>query len=178
MKLPDIDELVKKIDWVETVKVVMPIFQPFVQGVLWYAFTNYDKRAQALSRFIAIAEVIPAVDLNLPRGVVLASMYDGIENALSIWATLVKTIEEIPEAVKELVVKTKEEIEELVPKVPFVEPAQEASHEFQTALGDCVANAKDNLGISYFMLGPAWIVSCMAQKGFSLSLKYVKDKLF
>jgi len=156
----------------------MPIFQPFIQGVLWYGFTNFDKRAQALSRFIAIAEVIPAVDLNLPKGVVLASMYDGVEDALAIWSTLVETLQEIPEAVKEVVVKTKEEIEELIPEIPFIEPAQEASHEFQTALGDCVANAKDNLGISYFMLGPAWIVSCMAQKGFSLSLNYVKDKLF
>jgi len=178
MKLPDVNEVVKKIDWVETAKLVIPIFQPFVQGALWYGFINFDKRAQALSRFIAIAEVIPAVDLNLPKGVVLASMYDGIEDALAIWATLVKTLQEIPDQVKEIVEDTKEDIEELIPEIPFIEPAQEASHEFQTALGDCVANAKDNLGISYFMLGPAWIVSCMAQKGFSLSLKYVKDKLF
>ena len=111
MKLPDVDELVKKIDWVETAKLVMPIFQPFIQGVLWYSFANLDKRAQALSRFIAIAEVIPAVDLNLPKGVVLASMYDGVEDALEIWTTLIETLQEIPDKVKEIVKETKEDIE-------------------------------------------------------------------
>jgi len=181
MKLPDVDELVKKIDWVETVKVVMPIFQPFVQGALWYAFTNLDKRAQALSRFIAIAEVIPAVDLNLPKGVVLASMYDGIEDALAIWTTLIDTLQNIPEQVKELIKETKEDIEELIPdKEDILEPVEEASHQFQTALADCVANAKANLkyGTYYTPAGPLWIVSCMTQKGFNINLKYVKDKLF
>jgi len=182
MKLPDVDEIVKKIDWVETVKVVMPIFQPFVQGALWYAFTNYDKRAQALSRFIAIAEVIPAVDLNLPKGVVLASMYDGIEDALAIWSTLIDTLQNIPEQVKELVEKTKEEIIETIPTkedIPFVEPALEASHTFQTALGDCIANARKELGDGWKFTvgGAAWIVSCMYQKGFTVSYDYIKGKL-
>jgi len=182
MKLPkDLEEVVKKIDWLETVKIVMPIVQPFVQGALWYGFTNFDKRAQALSRFIAIAEVIPAVDLNLPRGVVLASMYDGVEDALKIWAQLVDAIGEIPQAVKDLVEETVEKIEEIVPdKEDILEPIQEASHEFQTALAECVANAKANLkyGTYYTPAGPLWIVSCMTQKGFNINLKYVKEKLF
>jgi len=185
MKLPkELNEIVKKIDWLETVKLVMPIVQPFVQGGIWYAFTNFDKRAQALSRFIAIAEVIPAVDLNLPKGVVLASMYDGVEDALKIWSELVDAIGEIPQAVKDLVKTVKEEIEEKIPTkediLEPVEPILEASHEFQTALADCVANAKDNLkyGTYYTPAGPLWIVSCMTQKGFNISLKYVKDKLF
>jgi len=178
MKLPDVDEVVKKIDWLETAKIVMPIVQPFVQGGIWYAFTNFDKRAQALSRFIAIAEVIPAVDLNLPRGVVLASMYDGIEDALKIWAQLVDAIAEIPQAVKELVDETVEKIEEIVPdKEDVVEGTQEASHEFQGAIADCKANAQRELGwAAYPLLGAPWIVGCMLQKGFKINLKDVKDK--
>ena len=103
------------IDWIEVAKIGMPIVGPFVQGAMWYGFANIDKRALALSRFIAIAEVIPAVDLNLPKGVVLASMYDGVEDALAIWSTLVETLQEIPDKVKELVEDTKEDIEELIP---------------------------------------------------------------
>jgi len=180
MKLPDVDELVKKIDWFETAKIVMPIVQPFVQGALWYGFTNFDKRAQALSRFIAIAEVIPAVDLNLPRGVVLASMYDGIEDALAIWAKLVNAIGEIPQAVKDLVEETVEQVEEIIPdKEDVVEPVQEASHEFQGAIADCKANAQRELGwAAYPLLGAPWIVACMLQKGFKINLKDVKDKYF
>jgi len=173
MKLPDVDELVKKIDW---------IVQPFVQGALWYGFTNLDKRAQALSRFIAVAEVIPAVDLNLPKGVVLASMYDGIEDALAIWNKLIQTLQEIPEQVKEIVEDFVEEVEEKIPKkedIPFVEPALEASHTFQTALGDCIANARKELGDGWKFTvgGAAWIVSCMYQKGFTVSYDYIKGKL-
>jgi len=181
MKLPDVDELVKKIDWFETAKIVMPIVQPFVQGALWYGFTNFDKRAQALSRFIAIAEVIPAVDLNLPRGVVLASMYDGIEDALAIWAKLIDAIGEIPQAVKDLVEETVEKVEEIIPDPveEAVEEAQEASHEFQGAIADCKANAQRELGwAAYPLLGAPWIVACMLQKGFKINLKDVKDKYF
>jgi len=178
MKLPkDLEEVVKKIDWLETVKIVMPIVQPFVQGALWYGFTNFDKRAQALSRFIAIAEVIPAVDLNLPQGVVLASMYDGVEDALAIWTTLVETLQEIPDKVKEIVKDTKEDIEELIPdKDDILDPIRE--NDQVQAIGACIANAKKHLGWGvYTPVGYAWIVSCMAQKGFSVSLDWVKKEI-
>jgi len=170
------------INWTEVAKIGMPIVGPFVQGAMWYGFVNLDKRAQALSRFIAVAEVIPAVDLNLPKGVVLASMYDGIEDALGVWNKLIQTLQEIPEQVKEIVDDFVEEVEEVIPKkedIPFVEPAQEASHTFQTALGDCIANARSELGDGwkFTAFGAAWIVSCMFQKGFTVSLDYVKGKI-
>jgi len=177
MKLPDLEEVVKKIDWVETVKLVMPIVQPFVQGALWYGFTNLDKRAQALSRLIAIAEVIPAVDLNLPRGVVLASMYDGVEDALKIWTQLITSLQEIPDKVKEIVKDAKEDIEELIPdKEDILDPILE-NNQVQ-ALAACNANAKKHLGYLYYTpAGPVWIVSCMLQKGFSVSLDWVKKEI-
>jgi len=178
MKLPkDFEEVVKKIDWLETAKLVMPIVQPFVQGALWYGFTNFDKRAQALSRFIAIAEVIPAVDLNLPRGVVLASMYDGIEDALKVWTTLIDTLQNIPEQVKELIKETKEDIEELIPdKDDILDPIKE--NEAVIAVGDCIANAKKNLGYLYYTpAGAVWVYSCMIQKGFDVSRDWVKKQI-
>jgi hypothetical protein len=178
MKLPkDLEEVVKKIDWLETVKIVMPIVQPFVQGALWYGFTNLDKRAQALSRFIAVAEVIPAVDLNLPKGVVLASMYDGIEDALAIWNKLIQTLQEIPEQVKEIVEDFVEEVEEKIPKKEdILDPIRE--NDQVQAIGACIANAKKHLGWGvYTPVGYLWIVSCMAQKGFSVSSDWVKKEI-
>ncbi len=166
------------IDWKEVAELGLPIIAPFVQGALWYGFVNFDKRAQALSRFIAIAEVVPAVDLNLPRGVVLASMFDSVEEAIEIYDKIIESIADLPDSIRDLLQDIKEEL----PKkedIPFVEPAQEASHEFQTALFDCINNAQDNLGTGwrFNIAGPAWIVSCMLQKGFKVPLNYVREKL-
>ena len=65
-------------------------------------------------------------------------------------------------------------------KETFLDPVTEASHDFQTALGDCRANAQSYLGtgLRYRTIGGLWIISCMAQKGYSISADYVKDKLF
>ena len=178
MKLPkELNDIVKKIDWVETVKVVMPIFQPFIQGVLWYAFTNYDKRAQALSRFIAIAEVIPAVDLNLPKGVVLASMYDGVEDALAIWSTLVETLQEIPDKVKELVEETKEDIEELIPTKEDILPDARDKQKFLADYGDCL-NGYNRDTPSYLKNDYSkqlYIQGCLIRKGYGI--KFIKQAI-
>ena len=177
MKLPDVDELVKKIDWVETVKIVMPIVQPFIQGILWYGFTNLDKRAQALSRFIAIAEVIPAVDLNLPRGVVLASMYDGVEDALEIWTTLVETLQEIPDKVKEIVKETKEDIEELIPTKEDILPDPIDKQKFLADYGDCL-NGYNRDTPSYLKNDYSkqlYIQGCLIRKGYGI--KFIKQAI-
>jgi len=177
MKLPDVDELVKKIDWVETAKLVMPIFQPFIQGVLWYSFANLDKRAQALSRFIAIAEVIPAVDLNLPKGVVLASMYDGVEDALEIWTTLIETLQEIPDKVKEIVKETKEDIEELIPTKEDILPGPIDKQKFLADYGDCL-NGYNRDTPSYLKNDYSkqlYIQGCLIRKGYGI--KFIKQAI-
>ena len=69
-------QVVPDIDWSKVAELGFPVIAPFVQGGIWYGAMTIDKRAEALGRLIAIAEVIPAVDLNLPKGVVLASLYD------------------------------------------------------------------------------------------------------
>ena len=89
------------IDWSKVAELSMPVIGPFVQGAMWYGFVNIDSRAQALGRLIAIAEIVPAVDLNLPKGVVLASLYDSTEDTLKIARDLVDAIVEIPDTVKE-----------------------------------------------------------------------------
>ena len=181
MKLPkDIDEIIKKIDWIETVKVVVPIFQPIILGGLWYAFSSYDKRAEALSRFIAIAEVVPAVDLNLPQGVVLASMFSSVDEAIEVYDKIIDAIEDLPDSIRDILKDIKDTIptkEDIID--PFIDPVKEQSHEFQKALADCIANAQKKFTNKYtfgIFAGP-WIVSCMLQKGFSVPLKWVMDKI-
>jgi len=166
----------KDIPWDIIIPEVVKAFTPIIQGVTWLAISKVDKKANALNNLIAIAEIIPAIDLGLPRGIVLAAMYDKTGDALDMINQLAQAIEGLPGDLKEyienLVNKTKEDIEET-----FIDPVTEASHDFQTALKDCRNNAKKNLGIGYRLGGAFWIVSCMAQKGYSISADYVKDKL-
>ena len=178
MKLPkELNEIVNKIDWLETVKLVMPIFQPFIQGILWYGFTNFDKRAQALSRFIAIAEVIPAVDLNLPKGVVLASMYDGVEDALAIWSTLVETLQDIPDKVKEIVKETKEEIIDIIPTKEDILPDPIDKNKFLADYGDCLNGYnRDTPGyLKNDYSKQLYIQGCLIRKGYGL--KFIKQAI-
>jgi len=169
----------KDIPWDIIIPEVVKAFTPIIQGVAWLAISKVDKKANALNNLIAIAEIIPAIDLGLPRGIVLAAMYDKTGDALDMINQLAQAIEGLPGDLKEyienLVNKTKEDIEET-----FVDPLTEASHDFQTALKDCRNNAQSYLGtgLRYRSLGGLWIVSCMGQKGFSISADYIKDKLF
>mgnify|MGYP003674346439 CR=1 FL=1 len=115
MKLPnsqkDVEELMKNIDWTRTFQIIVPILQPVIIGGLWLAFAKFDKRADAVSKFIAIAESIPTIDLNLPTPVVLASLYHSIDEALEVLEEVIQRLKdfEIP-TTEDIVKKVKEEI--------------------------------------------------------------------
>lgn len=160
------------IDWTKVAEIGMPVIGPFVQGGLWYGAMLIDKKAKALGRVVAIAEIIPAVDLNLPKGVVLASLYDSTTDTIKLLMDFVDAIQEIPDTVKTTLEDIKEDI---IPEPPF----QEKSHEFQSAFADCVSNARKELGDGWrfnIFSGP-WVVSCMLQKGYTVSLDYVQRKI-
>jgi len=181
MKLPksekDFEELLKGIKWNRIIPPLVSVLQPVILFGLWLGFARMDKRADAVSKLIAIAEPIPTIDLNLPRPVVLASLYHSVDEALDVLKDVIEYIKdiEIPSA-DDIIDAAKEEITD--PIAEAVEEALPDSPAFKQALADCVINAKDKLGIGYWLLGPAWIQGCMLRKGYSLSLKYVKDKLF
>jgi len=161
----------------EIAKLIMPVAAPFVQGALWFGFTKLDKRAAALNNLIALAEIIPAVDLNLPKGVVLAALYDKTEDAVKIINDLIQGLKEIPNTVKKQVEKIKddieEKIEEVVPDIPQVD-----TYKLAMAVKECNDNAKKELGWLYNSLtAPPWIASCMLQKGMPVTTKWIKDKL-
>jgi len=165
----------KNVDYTRWLQALIPVMQPIIIFGAWLGFSMFDKKASAVSKLIAICEPIPTIDLNVPRPVVLAALYHSTDEALKILADVIEFFEniEIPSADEIL-----EDIEEEI-KETFIDPVTEASHDFQTALGECAANAKKNLSYAYYTpAGPVWIVSCMSQKGYSVSAKYVKDKLF
>jgi len=175
VKKPDLPE----INWELITPELIKAFTPFIQAIAWLGLSKIDKRVNAMNNLIAIAEVVPAVDLNLPRGIVLAAMYDKTTDALKMMADLLDVLEDIPENLKNLI---KDMIDEAkASATDFLDPVTEASHDFQTALKDCRNNAREKIPggvVGYRALGPAWIISCMAQKGYSIGFDYIKDKLF
>ena len=113
-------ELMSNIDWTRLV----PILSPLIIFGAWIIFSKFDKRADAVSKLIAIAEPIPALDLNVPKPVVLASLYHSMEDALVMLEALAQALEDLPgivsDKLQDLINQVKEEVEET-----FVEPITE-----------------------------------------------------
>jgi len=180
MKLPksekDFEELLKGIKWNRIIPPMVSVLQPVIIFGLWLGFAKLDKRADAVAKLIAIAEPLPFdIDLNVPQPVVLASLYHSVDEALDVLKEVITYLEdlELPSA-EEVINIVKEELEET-----FLDPVTEASHDFQQALGECRTAAQKELGtgLRYRVGGAFWIISCMGQKGYSVSLDYIKDKL-
>ena len=177
MKLPnsqkDFEKIMKNVDFTRVLQITVPILQPVIIGGLWLLISKFDKRADALSKLIAIAEPIPTIDLNLPKPVVLASMYHSVNEFSDV-------LNEVIERLRDLELPTTEEIVKKVtdPIAEGVEEILPDSPEFKKALADCIINAKKNLPFgSYYLLGPTWIVSCMLQKGFNVTTDFLKGKI-
>jgi hypothetical protein len=127
-------EIMSNIDWTRLV----PILQPLIIFGAWIIFSKFDKRADAVSKLIAIAEPIPALDLNVPKPVVLASLYHSMEDALAMLDALAQALEELPgvvsEKLQELIKGVKEEITPDV-KPPTAEEIQSFIDRFKGRFG-------------------------------------------
>jgi len=99
-------EIMANIDWTRLV----PILQPLIIFGLWILFSKVDKRADAVSKLIAIVEPIPTIDLNVPRPVVLASLYHSMEDALEMLEALAEWAGDLPDLVAQLIKGLKEDI--------------------------------------------------------------------
>jgi len=112
----------KEIPWDLIIPEVIKAFTPFIQGVAWFAFSKVDKRANALNNLIAIGEIVPAIDLGLPRGIVLAAMYDKTGDALDMINQLAQAIGDLPSDLKKFIQEqvdtAKGDIEEVIPGTP------------------------------------------------------------
>jgi len=181
MKFPenqkDFEELLKGIKWNRIIPPMVSVLQPIIIGGLWLGACRWDNRADATAKFIAIAETIPTIDLNIPRPVVLASLYHTIDETFDVLQEVIEWIKdlEVPSA-EDIIDEAKDQIVE--PVVETVDDFLPDDPAFKKALANCVMNAKENLPYgSYYIVGIAWIQSCMLQKGFSVSTKWLKKKL-
>jgi len=162
-------ELMDNVDFTRWLQALIPVMQPIIVFGAWLGFSMFDKKASAVSKLIAICEPIPTIDLNVPRPVVLASLYHSTDEAL-------KVLKDVIEYFQDIEIPSAEEIinEITEPLDPIIEPTKD----FLDALSDCRDNAKKNLGFTYPVAGPFWILSCMQQKGFKITIEYIKDKFF
>jgi len=116
MKFPksekDFEELMKGIKWNRIIPPLVSVLQPVILFALWLGFAKLDKRADALSKLIAIAEPLPfEIDLNVPQPVVLASLYHSVDETLDILEEVMTQLENfnLP-SVEEIVKRVKEEL--------------------------------------------------------------------
>ena len=181
MKLPDsqkdFEELFKSIKWNRFIPPIVSVLQPVIIGGLWLGACRWDKRADATAKFIAIAETIPTIDLNIPRPVVLASIYHTIDETFDVLQEVIDWIKdlEVPTA-EDIINEGKKQITD--PIAETVDDILPDNPEFKTAFANCIMNAKNNLPFgSYYLLGPAWISSCMIQKGWDVSIDLIKDAI-
>lgn len=115
----------KEIPWDIIIPEVIRAFTPFIQGITWLGLSKIDKRISAMNNLIAVAEVVPTIDLGLPKGIVLAAMYDKTDEALDMINKLAQAVGDLPGDLKQFIqdqVDTaKVEIGEIIPDIPTVE---------------------------------------------------------
>ena len=130
MKFPksekDFEKLMEGIKWNRIIPPLVSVLQPVIIFGLWLGFSKIDKRADAVSKLIAIAEPIPTIDLNLPRPVVLASLYHSVDEALDVLNDVIDFMKDldIPSA-DEIIDKVKDEVKEEVP-LAELDPSQKS----------------------------------------------------
>ena len=107
----------KGIKWNRIIPPLVSVLQPVIIFGLWLGFSKIDKRADAVSKLIAIAEPIPTIDLNLPKPVVLASLYHSVDEALDV-------LKDVIDFIKDIDIPSADEIIDAA-KEEFVEPIKE-----------------------------------------------------
>jgi len=154
------DQLMKNVDFTRVFQIAIPILQPVIIGGLWLLVSRFDKRADALSKLIAIAEPIPTVDLNIPKPVVLASLYHSVDELADVLGDVLKFLQnlDVPSA-EEIVDKVKEE---LLPE-PLDVP------ETLTDFKQCLKNYEDNTPsfLKNKLTKGLYIEACMIRKGYA-----------
>ena len=176
MKKESIEEWIEKMKVRQWLQALSPVLAPAVMFGLWLGFAKLDNRANALSKFIAMTEPIPTIDLSLPKPIVLASLYHSTEDALKMIDTIIKTFEDLPDAIRDLFDEVKEDIipekEDIIPDIP------ELPEELDV-VKECVNNAKKNLGWFYGLNLQTliWIQSCLLQKGYNWSTSKIKSRV-
>ena len=109
-KTNNVEDILKNIDYNRLILTVIPLLQPFIIFGAWLTFARMNTKASIVSKIIAIAEPIPTIDLNVPKEVVLASLFDFTEDTLLLLDKIIETFIDIPAEVKETIDNLKEGI--------------------------------------------------------------------
>ena len=163
-KETDFEELMKNVDYTRWLQALIPVMQPIIVFGAWLGFSMFDKKASAVSKLIAICEPIPTIDLNVPRPVVLASLYHSTDEAL-------KILEDVINFLKDLEIPSAETIINDI-KEETTGKGIEDKGQFLRDYNACAKNAKDTIPkIAYNKYtASTWIMSCMLQKGYTRAL--------
>lgn len=102
-KKTEFEEILKNIDYNRVILTVIPLLQPFIIFGAWLTFSRMNLKASIVSKIIAIAEPIPTIDLNVPKEVVLASLFDFTEDTLALIEKVIDTLVDTPAEVKETI---------------------------------------------------------------------------
>ena len=118
-KNSDFEKLTKNIDWNRLLFTVIPLLKPFIIFSSWVVFARLNTKASVTSKLIAIAEVIPTIDLGVPKEIVLASLYEFTDDTIDLLDSIVETIldpvgiqatKEALTAIKELAIEGETEV--------------------------------------------------------------------
>jgi len=172
MKLPnsakDFEKIMKNVDFTRVLQITVPLLQPVIIGGLWVLLSRFDKRADALSKLIAIAEPIPTIDLNLPKPVVLASMYHSVDE-------FSKVLDEVIKRLKDLDIPSTEDIVNEIVEEILPDPVDKA--EVLSDFQDCVKGYERDTPnfLKSSTTKALYVNSCLLQKGYAS--KVVKETI-
>ena len=155
---------VPDINWDLITPSLIQAFTPIIQGVTWLGLSKIDPKVNALNNLIAIAEVLPTVDLNLPRGIVLAAMYDKTADSLKMLNDLAAALEGVPDDLKKYIANLLEETETAIKeKVPFAELDSSQKSLLLSDFNECRAYSKNFIPIAKDFA----FAGCMLRKGWA-----------
>jgi len=132
VKIPkDFDSLMKNIDLNRIFLGVIPALanNTLVIAGVWFLLGKYSTTINRLNTPIALAEFVPAIDLNLPSGVVLGAMIDKSEDTIKMYNLIKNGLspDVFPDA------PSKEDVEELLD--PIFTPLEKQLKELRKFLG-------------------------------------------
>ena len=70
------------------------ISHPLLIAGIWLILTRLSPRINVLNNLIAVGELVPTIDLGLPKGVVLGAMIDKTDDAIALWNTIRDFVED------------------------------------------------------------------------------------
>jgi len=185
--VPSPEEILKEIEWSKWLEILIPTLSPLLIAIAWIMLSKVDKKVQTLNSLIAIAEVVPSVDIGLPKGVVLGALYDKGDEAIATMVTIMETIEEIPGAISVELEKLKLLLMEQGTEGYDIDPddygwppdTPDEPEPPDSVVKECIDQAVKDLGLAYYFpgLAPAWVLSCLLRKGYKVSKGFVKRKL-